>query len=138
MRNLIVEYITTFGYNSLKLFIRIDVKSVNRAFKFAASSIRFAISLRSYQSICIEEVMPTCIQNYYDGMKMKSSDYGVTAPLIKRSGKTRNRAFYFEALYRIPRLPGDENGVNMKSKSPHYPGHARGGGGPGEFQMTGA
>ena len=29
---------------------------------------------------------------------------------------------------------GTKTGVNMKLKSPHYPGHARGGGGNGGFK----
>ena len=33
---------------------------------------------------------------------------------------------------------GTKTGVNMKLKSPHYPGHARGGGGERGFQMADA
>ena len=63
---------------------------------------------------------------------MKTADQGVTAPLNSPGRECEDRD-----IQRIPRLPGNQNGVYMRLKSPQPPAKARMGGG-GEFQMTGA
>ena len=79
-------------------------------------SLRFTIRFdRSIKGVMITYAKLLC------GMKMKTADHGVTAPLIPRPGRLR-------PWFLVCSLsPGDENGVNMKWKSPQYPGHAWGG-----------